>query len=79
MMKGHWPYAFIINQQSLLFYFRDSCFRPPFSQSKQKIRELFPNVTERKSGELKVHLCDRRGAELVEELIRSQPKCAAET
>lgn len=68
--NGQWPYAFIINKQSLLFYFRSPCFGPPFYQSKNGIRELFPDAAERASGEVTVRILDRRDAELVQQVIR---------
>lgn len=68
---GRWPYAFIINAHSLLCYFRSPCFEPPFSQTETKIRQLFPDVAERRTGELKVRILDRNDAELVHQMIRS--------
>jgi hypothetical protein len=68
--KGQWPYAFIINKRSLLFYFRPPSLRFPFSQTETELRELFGDSLERKRGEFGMHVFDRKDAELLHQVIQ---------
>jgi len=55
-MRGNdWDFAFIPNQQWLLFYFRRPCLNAE-KFSKPKIMENFPGATENNAGELTVRV-----------------------
>lgn len=50
-----WPFSFIVNQKSLLWYFRKAGLRHP-AASVPKLREWFDEVKENASGEITVRI-----------------------
>ena len=70
-MRGNeWDFAFIPNQQWLLFYFRAPCLRLP-KYTRQAIVERFPKAQETGSGEFSVRLMNLNDALRVSAYIGS--------
>jgi hypothetical protein len=50
--NGKWPFAFIVNKGSLLFYFRKPSFLPPWSYKRAQILSSFPKALESDAGHI---------------------------
>ncbi|MNZ82292.1 hypothetical protein D3C78_1009860 [compost metagenome] len=70
-MRGNdWDFAFIPNQQWLLFYFRNPCLNSE-KFSKARVTESFPNATENNAGELTIRISTLEMAARFAEYIES--------
>lgn len=63
-----WPYAFIVNQQSLLWYFRKAGLGNPAADL-DLLREHFAEARENPSGEITVRVADIDDARRIAELV----------
>lgn len=60
-----WVYAFIVNKQSLLFYFRHPSFAKPENLTRHIVQTSFPEAFESPGGEIKFRVNYRSDAERV--------------
>lgn len=63
-----WPFAFIVNQKSLLWYFRKAGLRHPAANLDQ-LRSHFAEAKENTSGELTVRIATLDDAQRIAELV----------
>jgi hypothetical protein len=67
-----WPFGFIVNQKSLLFYIRKAGLSHPAANAKA-LRQIFAEVVENKRGEIKIRLSSLADAERLTSLLFGQP------
>lgn len=68
-MRGSaWPFSFIVNQKSLLFYIRQPGLSHPAADAKA-LRKVFAEVIENKRGEIKIRIASLADAEQLTALL----------
>jgi len=65
---GEWPFAFIVNQQSLLWYFRPPGLRHS-AANPTSLRQHFADVSENTAGEIKVRISNIEDAQRIAKLV----------
>lgn len=65
---GEQPFAFIVNQKSVLWYFRAPGLRHP-SANVERLKALFAEVREIPRGEISVRIASREDARRMVELV----------
>lgn len=68
MQGAEWPFAFIVNQKSLLWYFRKAGLRHT-AAGLPLLREQFAEVSENSSGEITVRLSNLNHAKRMTALV----------
>lgn len=63
-----WPFGFIVNQKSLLFYIRKAGLSHPAADAKA-LRKVFAEVIENKRGEIKIRITSLADAERLTALL----------
>jgi len=63
-----WPFAFIVNQKSLLWYFRLAELRHP-AATLELLRQRFAEVNENSKGEITVRIANLEDAKRIAELV----------